>query len=99
MHSTRWKYQSADKRYEHLPERIINAIHDQQNIGERLVGWFLLAVVILFGLLYTASPKTFTPETTFAPVPWVLLGYLLLVLARVFIAYRSRVRPFCLRTH
>ena len=96
MHSTRWKYRSADKRYEHLPERIISAIQDQQNIGERLVGWFLLAVVILFGLLYTASPKTFTPETTFAPVPWVLLGYLLLVLARLFIAYRSRMSDWML---
>ena len=43
-----------------LQKRVLDAIREQQNTGEQLVGWFQLAVVSLFGLLYMASPKTFS---------------------------------------
>jgi adenylate cyclase len=72
-----------------LPHRVLEVIREQQNAGERLVGWFQLAVVVLFGLLYTAAPKTFTPETPFEPVPWVLGAYLLLTFLRLGLAYRQ----------
>ena len=90
------KIKPDDKKYSHLPTRVLRVIHDQQDVSERLVGWFLLAVVTLFGLLYTASPKTSPPDAPFAPVPWVLLGYFLLVLVRLFIAYRSRMSDWML---
>jgi adenylate cyclase len=89
MQPKKMGFRSEDARYSHLPVRIVTAIHDQQNMSERLVGWFQLAVVTLFGLLYTAAPKTFSTETTFELVPWVLSVYLFLTLMRLFIAYRS----------
>ena len=62
--------------YQHLPERVKRAIRHQQDASEILIGWVQLAVVGLFGVLYLLSPKTFTSEAAFAPVPWVLGGYL-----------------------
>lgn len=55
-----------------LPERVQAAIRNQQDESERLVGWFQLAVVSLFSLLYAVSPKTFDSHQTFALVPWFL---------------------------
>jgi adenylate cyclase len=72
-----------------LPHRVLEVIRDQQIAGERLVGWFQLTVVVLFGLLYTAAPKTFSPETPFEPVPWVLGAYLILTVMRLILAYRK----------
>jgi adenylate cyclase len=76
-----------------LPHRVIEVIQEQQNAAERLVGWFQLAVVVIFGLLYTAAPKTFSSETPFEPVPWVLGTYLLLTLLRLVLAYRKTLSP------
>jgi len=76
-----------------LPMRVTSAIVEQQNVGECLVSWFQLAVVSLFGLLYTVSPKTFSPQVTFSLVPWVLGIYLLLTLGRLAVAYRGRMNP------
>ena len=66
------KTKPEDKRYSHLPARVVRVIHDQQDVSERLIGWFQLSVVIFWGIIYTVSPKTFSTETTFALVPWVL---------------------------
>jgi len=74
-----------------LPERVTTAILSQQDASERLVGWFQLAVVMLFGLLYSASSKTFSPDSTFALVPWVLAIYLMLTIIRLVLAYRNRM--------
>ena len=49
-----------------LPARVVEAIRIQQDVSERMVGWFQLAFVALFGLLYLVSPKTFSTEKTFA---------------------------------
>jgi len=73
------------------PERVTTAILSQQDASERLVGWFQLAVVMLFGLLYSASSKTFSPDSTFALVPWVLAIYLMLTIIRLVLAYRNRM--------
>jgi adenylate cyclase len=59
-----------------LPERVRQAISDQQDRSEILIGWFQLAVVVTFGTLYLISPKTFSAESPFAPVPWALSFYL-----------------------
>jgi adenylate cyclase len=74
-----------------LPERIVKEILSQQNASERLVGWFQVAVVILFGLLYSFSPKTFSTAETFTLVPWFLAVYLVLTLTRLYISYRRRM--------
>ena len=82
-------YSNRDRSAMKLPHRVIEVVREQQNAGERLVGWFQLAAVVLFGLLYTAAPKTFSAETPFEPVPWVLGTYLLLTFLRLILAYRK----------
>ncbi len=74
--------------YAHLPARINDAIRRQQDASERLIGWFQLVVVALFATLYTISPKTFSPDAPFAPVPWVLGTYFVFTVARLAFAYR-----------
>ena len=80
---------AANLRHRHLPERVSRAIRQQQDASERLIGWFQLAVVTIFGLLYAVSPKTFSADAPFAPVPWVLAIYLLFTLLRLGLAYRG----------
>ena len=75
----------------HLPERVVRAIRVQQDASERMVGWFQLAFVTLFGLLYLVSPKTFSTDKTFALVPWFLVIYLVLTIIRLVLAYRNRM--------
>jgi adenylate cyclase len=76
--------------YLHLPERVRNAIRDQQDASEILIGWVQLGVVLLFGALYLLAPKTFTQDAEFAPVPWVLGGYLAFTLARLAVSLKRR---------
>jgi hypothetical protein len=40
--------------FDRLPARVVVAIRAQQDASERLIGWFQLAVVVIFGLLYAA---------------------------------------------
>ncbi len=75
----------------HLPARVNDAIRRQQDASERLIGWFQLVVVLLFGTLYAISPKTFSPEAPFEPVPWVLGTYFVFTVARLALAYRGRL--------
>ena len=63
---------SKKLKLDRLPERVGRAILSQQAASERLVGWVQLAVLMLFGILYAVSPKTFSPEKTFTLVPWFL---------------------------
>ena len=74
-----------------LPARIRDQIRDQQDKSEILIGWFQLAVVLIFGTLYLVSPKTFAEDATFAPVPWALSLYLLLTVGRLLWAHKSRL--------
>jgi adenylate cyclase len=87
MYATSTKRKPANT----LPERVVNTIRVQQDASERLVGWFQLAVVLIFGMLYLVSPKTFSTEETFALVPWVLAIYLLFTIIRLVLAYRNRM--------
>jgi adenylate cyclase len=72
---------SAD--YTRLPPRVGASIRLQQESSEVLISWIQLAVVLIFATLYTISPKTFTAEAAFAPVPWVLSIYLFFTLLRL----------------
>lgn len=73
-----------------LPERVRNAIRNQQDASEVLIGWVQLGVVSLFGTLYLLAPKTFSQEAEFAPVPWVLGGYLAFTVIRLAVSLRRR---------
>lgn len=79
-----------------LPERVRNTIRDQQDASEILIGWFQLGVVSLFGALYLLAPKAFTQEAEFAPVPWVLGGYLAFTLIRLAVSLRRRTPEWLL---
>lgn len=79
-----------------LPERVRNAIRNQQDASEILIGWVQLGVVSLFGTLYLLAPKTFTQEAEFAPVPWVLGGYLAFTVIRLLVSLRRRTPQWML---
>lgn len=87
---------AAAGRYDRLPARVRAAIAAQQDASERLIGWFQLAVVSIFALLYAATPKTFTAEADFAPVPFALGIYFFFTVVRLAFAYRGRVGPVLL---
>jgi protein-S-isoprenylcysteine O-methyltransferase Ste14 len=74
-----------------LPARVQAAISAQQDASERLIGWFQLAVVIIFGLLYSAAPMTFAADLDFTPVPWALSSYFVFTVIRLVLAYRGGV--------
>jgi adenylate cyclase len=89
---SKWKgYKKGDDRYRHIPERVLNSISAQQDASEKLVGWGQMAVVIFFGLLYAASPKTFSRDMTFEPVPWFVAVFLGATIIRLYLAYRRRL--------
>ncbi len=76
---------------DHLPLRVGRAVLSQQETSERLVGWVQLAVLMLFGILYFVSPKTFSLEKTFTLVPWFLGVWTMLTLGRLYLSYRGRM--------
>ncbi|NKB20327.1 MAG: adenylate/guanylate cyclase domain-containing protein [Alphaproteobacteria bacterium] len=82
--------------YQHLPERVKRAIRHQQDASEILIGWVQLAVVSLFGTLYLLSPKTFANDAEFAPVPWVLGGYLAFSVVKLAFVHRRRAPDWLL---
>ena len=65
-----------------LPARVRRQVTRQQDATERLIGWVQLAVVLVFGVLYWLSPKTFEAHDTFQPVPYALADYLGFTLIR-----------------
>ncbi len=70
-------------------QRLLESIRREQDDSEKLVGWIQLGVVTVFGVLYFISPKTFTPDAAFRPVPWVLSAYLSFTLLRLWLSYRN----------
>ncbi len=79
-----------------LPERLKIAIRDQQERSEVLISVIQLLIVAIFGLLYMISPKTFSDDVAFAPVPWVLSAYLLFSLLRFTLSVKRRLPDWML---
>ncbi len=79
-----------------LPERLKIAIRDQQERSEVLISVIQILIVTIFGLLYMISPKTFSDDVAFAPVPWVLSAYLLFSLLRFALAIKRRLPDWML---
>ena len=74
-----------------LPARVRETILLQQDQSEVLIGWIQLSVVCAFGVLYFLSPKTFSEEAAFAPVPWALSAYLVFTIVRLLLAHGRRL--------
>ena len=72
----------------HLPERVHASIVAQQTESEILIGWVQLVLVVVFGTLYAAAPKT-GMNAEFRPVPWVLALYLVFTVLRLGFSYRG----------
>jgi len=71
-----------------LPERVRDAVRQQQDKSERLIGWCQLALVLVFGALYTIAPKTHMDDFFHSPVPVALVLYLMFTVARLYMSYR-----------
>lgn len=74
-----------------LPERVRVAILREQEESEILVGWFQIAGVLFFAVLYAVAPKTFPEDAVIEPVPWALGFYFVFTLVRLALAYRRRL--------
>ena len=66
-----------------LPQRVRQSIRANEDQSEMMIGWIQFTVVSIMGVLYLLSPKTFTEEAMFAPVPWALGIYLALTVVRL----------------
>jgi len=80
----------------HLPERLKKKIRDQQERSELLISCIQLIIVSILGLLYAISPKTFSGDVTFAPVPWALGAYLIFSLLRCWLAILRKLPDWML---
>lgn len=69
-----------------LPVRVQSAIQRQQDQSEILIAWVQLFLVLVFWTLYALSPKTFSADALFAPVPYALGSYLLFTVIRLTVA-------------
>ena len=87
-----WLFGPATDR---LPPRVREAILKQQDDSERLIGWFQLIVVLLFGTLWAIAPKTASGEGALV-VPAALGLYLLITLVRLLWSYRARLPAWAL---
>lgn len=74
-----------------VPDRVRQAIRSEQDRSEVLIGLMQTAIVVMFAILYAVSPKTFSRDATFEPVPWVLALYGAFTLLRLGLAWRTRL--------
>ena len=79
-----------------LPKRLKVVIRDQQERSEVLISVIQLLVVTIFGLLYIISPKTFSDDVIFTPVPWVLGVYLAFSLLRLSLSIKRKLPDWML---
>jgi adenylate cyclase len=71
-----------------IPERVGQAIRQEQDSSEILVSLIQLALVAVFAILYTLAPKAFPADVPFEPVPWTLGAYCGFTLLRLWLAWR-----------
>lgn len=70
-----------------LPERIREAVAEQQRQSEILVGWIQLTLVLTMGTLYLLAPKTIAADAI-PVVPVALALYLVFTVVRLVASYR-----------
>lgn len=71
-----------------LPPRVVDAVRARQDASERLIGWVQLVLVLVFGALYIAAPKTHMDAFWMSPVPLALMLYLVFTVVRLALSYR-----------
>src|SRR5690606_6419385 len=71
-----------------LPARVQDTIKERQDASEILIGRVQLIFIVTMGALYAVSPKAFSEDTMFAPVPWAIVLYLTFTLIRLVLAHR-----------
>jgi adenylate cyclase len=76
-----------------LPERVQDAIREEQQHSEILVTILQLLAIVTFAVLYTLSPKAFPPSVPFEPVPVALTVYAGFTLIRLWLAWQRRLQP------
>ena len=59
--------------------------------SERIISWTQLTIVVAFGVLYILSPKAFSGNVNFAPVPWFLSIYFCFTILRLYLTYTRRI--------
>lgn len=74
-----------------VPDRVRVAIAEQQDAAERLIAWIQFAIVVIFGVLYTISPKTSDIDPWMTPVGMSLVAYFAFSVLRIWLAYRIRL--------
>jgi len=74
-----------------LAPRIRVAIAGQQDESERLIGWFQLAIVAIFGVLFAMAPKQLPLPLWDRAAAWVIAAYLLFTFLRLALSYRGRL--------
>ncbi len=63
-------------------------VRRQEESSERLIGWVQLALVVLFGTLYSIAPRP-ADAMELEPVPIFLSAYFLFTVARLALTYRG----------
>ncbi len=91
-----WSLASHSQDKATLPKRLQKTIREQQERSEILISMIQLLIVSIFGLLYSVSPKTFSEDVTFTPVPWALGAYLLFSLLRLTLAINRKLPDWML---
>ena len=79
-----------------LPTRVQLAIRKQQDQSEILIACVQLLLILIFGALYALSPKTFSQDSMFAPVPYALAGYMIFTVIRLLWAVKWRLPGWAL---
>lgn len=74
-----------------LPRRVQDAIAEQNARAEMLIAAVQVGIVLVFLGVYAIAPKSFPPEATFQPVPWVLGAYLAVTSLRLGLALARRL--------
>ena len=79
-----------------LPEVVRHAIREQQDSSERLIGWIQITILMVFALLYFATPKISPEHIDFRPVPIFLSFYFLFTCMRLYVAYKTSLASWIL---
>lgn len=73
-----------------LPERVQEAVLEQEIESERLIGWAQLLLAVIFAALYLLAPRPAdAPVIGLQPVPLALLAYATFTLARLYASHRG----------
>jgi adenylate cyclase len=74
-----------------LAPRLNQLIAAQQDRSERLIGWFQLAIIGTFAVLFAIAPKQLSVPIWERFLVWAIGAYFAFTLVRLFLSYRRRL--------